>query len=122
MMTEGCASEISASDQRLDAKPRHDEARPVASPQSTRRIALGLASTVAFVVAVVFLTIGDGVDAPADGWRSVLVEWGHACVWLLLAAGLAIGALRDRWTGLASMLCGLAGAVYLAFLIALLTS
>lgn len=81
-----------------------------------------LAATAALMIAIVFLTLGDGSDASADGWRGPVLEYGHALVWLLLAAGLGVAAVRQRWNPASSALCGAAGIGYLIFLAALVTA
>ena len=88
---------------------------------SRTRVGFALAATAALMVAIVFLTLGDGSDASADGWRGPVLEFGHALVWLLLTAGLAVAAVRQRWTRASSTMCGAAGIGYLLFLTALFT-
>lgn len=86
-----------------------------------RRALLAAGSVIAGLVGVVFLVVGDGVEAPDDGWRSIVVGWGHALVWLLLAVGLGVAA-RHGWTRTASRWCSAAGLLYAVFLAALLSS
>lgn len=89
---------------------------------SRTRVGFGLAALAALLIAVVFLTLGDGSDATADGWRGPVLEYGHAAVWLLLAAGLGVAAFKGRLTSAASLMCAVGGVGYLVFLGALLTS
>jgi hypothetical protein len=88
---------------------------------SRYRIACGLAALTALTIAVLFLTIGDGTDATADGWRGPVLDYGHAVVWLLLAGGLGVAAALQRWNRASAALCGAAGVGYLLFLGALFT-
>lgn len=89
---------------------------------SRTRVGLALAASAALMIAIVFLTLGDGADSAADGWRGPVLEYGHALVWLLLAAGLGVAATRQRWNRVSSSLCGAAGVAYLIFLAALVTA
>lgn len=89
---------------------------------SRTRVGFALAALAALIIAAVFLTLGDGVDVQADGWRGPVLEWGHALIWLLLAAGLGVAAARHRWNPVSAGLCGAAGVGYLLFLAALFTS
>ncbi|WP_395728017.1 hypothetical protein [Nakamurella sp.] len=89
---------------------------------SRTRVGFGLAAAAALMIAIVFLVLGDGSDASADGWRGPVLEYGHALTWLLLAAGLAVAAVRQRWGRASSALCGAAGIGYLIFLTALFTA
>lgn len=89
---------------------------------SRTRVGFALAALAASMIAVVFLVLGDGVDSSADGWRGPVLEYGHAAVWLLLAAGLAVAAARQRWSRASSVLCAMAGVGYLAFLTTLFTT
>ncbi len=88
---------------------------------SRTRVGYALAASASLMIAIVFLILGDGSNASADGWRGPVLEYGHALVWLLLAAGLGVAAVRQRWTPASSGLCGAAGAGYLIFLTALFT-
>lgn len=89
---------------------------------SRTRVGFALAAAAALMIAIVFLTLGDGSDASADGWRGPVLDYGHALVWLLLAAGLGVAAVRQRWNRASSALCGAAGVGHLAFLAALFTA
>ena len=89
---------------------------------SRTRVGLALAATAALLIAIVFLTLGDGSDAAADGWRGPVLEYGHGLIWLLLAAGLGVAAVRQRWNRASSALCAVAGIGYLVFLGALFTA
>lgn len=89
---------------------------------SRTRVGFALAATAALMVGIVFLTLGDGVDSSAEGWRGPVLEYGHAFVWILLAAGLGTAAVRQRWNRASSALCGAAGIGYLIFLAALFTA
>jgi len=76
-------------------------------------VGFALAALPAPIIAVVFLTLGDGSDATADGWRGPDLEYGHAIAWLLLAAGPVVAALRQRWNRASAALCGAGGFGYL---------
>lgn len=89
---------------------------------SRTRVGFALAAVAASMIAVVFLVLGDGTDSSADGWRGPVLEFGHAAVWLLLAAGLAVAAVRQHWSRASTLLCGVAGLGYLAFLTTLFTA
>ena len=89
---------------------------------SRSRVGFALAATAALMIAIVFLTVGDGSDASVGGWRGPVLEYGHALAWLLLAVGLAVAAVRQRWNGASSTLCAAAGVGYLAFLTAQFTA
>jgi hypothetical protein len=75
---------------------------------------------VAGSVAVVFATIGDGVAS--DGEGNVVLEHGHAGVWVLLCAALGWAALVGRWQRVSSLLATCALLLYGTFLVALVTS
>ena len=82
-----------------------------------RRRWFTLAAVVAAVVAVVFSTVGDGVEVPdATGARRVIVDLGHQGVWVLLAGALAAAATRGRWGRPSQVLAVGAGILYLVFL------
>jgi hypothetical protein len=103
-------------------RPARHTARVKETAPSRARVGFALGALVALLIAVVFLTLGDGSDASADGWRGPILEYGHALVWLLLAAGLGVAALRQQWNRASSALCGTAGIGYLIFLGALFTA
>lgn len=92
------------------------------SAPSRARVGFALAALVALMIAAVFLTIGDGVDATAEGWHGAVLDYGHALVWILLATGLGVAAVRQRWNRASGGLCAAAGVGYLIFLAALFTS
>ncbi|HYP73616.1 MAG TPA: hypothetical protein VEP72_05955 [Microbacterium sp.] len=82
-----------------------------------RRRWFTLAAVVAAVVAVVFSTVGDGVEVPdATGVRRVIVDLGHQAVWALLAGAFAAAAARGRWGRPSQVLAVAAGILYLVFL------
>ena len=89
---------------------------------SRHRVGFALAGLAALMIAVVFLTLGDGSDATADGWRGPVLGYGHALVWLLLGAGLGVAVLRKGWNRVSGVLCGIAGIGYLIFLAALFSA
>jgi len=86
------------------------------------RVGFAVAALAALLIALVFVTLGDGVDATAEGWRGAVLDYGHALVWILLATGLAVAAIRRRWNPASGALCAAAGIGYLIFLAALFTS
>lgn len=88
---------------------------------SRARVLFGAAAAVALVVAVVFASVGDGVEvevAEATGLRAVVIEGGHTLVWVLLAIAFAIATVRAKWSRLSNVLAIAAGITYAAFLIA----
>ena len=88
------------------------------SPRVRRRW-FTVAAVVAAGVAVVFSTVGDGVEVPdATGARRVVVDLGHQIVWALLAGSFAIAAIRGRWSAASQVPAVAAGAVYALFLFA----
>ncbi len=87
-----------------------------------RRLLFGVGAGVALVVTAVFATVGDGVDVEASGLRGALVDYGHTVVWALLTAALGIAAATGRWEHASNALAVAAGALYAAFLVALLTA
>ena len=88
-------------------------------PPGPRRGRYALAAVGAGAVAVVFATIGDGVDVPgATGLRRLVIEGGHQLVWALLAAAFVIAAARGRWSPIAQAMAVAAGVVYAVFLFA----
>jgi hypothetical protein len=87
-----------------------------------RRGLLAAGAVAAGLVAVVFATLGDGVDAEADGVRGLVLAHGHTATWVLLAVALGLGAWGRGPRRLPQVL-GLAGlACYAAFLLTLLTT
>lgn len=98
--------------------PRPGDDDPgAADPRRRRLFAAG--AVVAAVVAVVFATVGDGVDVEADGLRGLLVDHAHTAVWVLLAAALGIAAVAGRWHRVAGWCATAALVLYVAFLAAL---
>lgn len=94
-------------------------ARGSSSRPSPRRRWFALAAAVAAAVAVVFATVGDGVEVPeATGIRALIVDVGHTAVWALLAVAFAIAAARGRWSRLSHGIALAGGVVYVAFLAA----
>ena len=88
-----------------------------------RRRVFAAAALVAGAVAAVFLLLGDGVSAPhLSGPLVLLPRWGHAIVWLLLAAAFAVAAVRGRWRRTSGVLALLGALVYLLLVVALLGS
>lgn len=84
-----------------------------------RRLWYILAAVAASIVAIVFATVGDGVEvADADGPRRVIVDLGHQLVWALLAGAFAVAAVRNRWGRVSQTLAVAAGILYLLFLFA----
>ncbi|MGC4152268.1 MAG: hypothetical protein QM628_04230 [Propionicimonas sp.] len=83
------------------------------------RLWCSLGAAAASVIAVVFLTVGDGVEvADAQGFRRVVVDWGHTSVWVLLAMAFTIAAVRSRWSPASQAPAVAAGVLYLVFLFA----
>jgi len=78
-------------------------------------------TVVAALVAIVF-SAGFGVPSQGPpGWRGVLLRWGHAAVWLEMAAlflALSVGPAGPAFAG---PLGTIAVATYAAFLMALIT-
>ena len=79
---------------------------------------LWLAAAVALLVAVVFLTIGDGVTSEAAGLRKVVVDYGHAATWLMLATALGLTAWGKARKQLVNAVWWLALVFYVGFLAA----
>lgn len=99
----------------------HTSADTATEPRrgTRKRVLFGLATVAATTVAVIFATIGDGVEVPsAHGLRHLIVEHGHTVVWVLLAAAFAIATLRGRWTRPANGVAIAAGVTYAVFLLA----
>lgn len=85
-----------------------------------RRGLRAAAAVVAAIVALVFATVGDGVDVQATGLAGTIATHGHTAVWVLLAAALGVAALLDRWQRLSASLALAALVLYLAFLVVVL--
>ncbi|MBD3756819.1 MAG: hypothetical protein IE924_01770 [Microbacterium sp.] len=78
-----------------------------------------LAAVAASIVAIVFSTVGDGVEvADAAGPRRLVVDLGHQLVWALLAGAFAVAAVRSRWGRVSQTFAVAAGILYLLFLFA----
>lgn len=86
------------------------------------RTLAGIGAVVAAGVAAVFATVGDGVDATADGAAGLILDHGHTLTWLLLAGALGLYAVGrgPHWAPRALGLAGLG--CYLLFLLTLLTA
>ena len=76
------------------------------------------ASVAALVVAVVFLTVGDGVTSEATGLRRVVVDYGHAATWLMLATALGLTAWGKARKSVVNAAWWLALVFYVSFLAA----
>ncbi|MBN8424000.1 hypothetical protein JF531_05640 [Microbacterium esteraromaticum] len=98
----------------MDENSEQGAARP-------RRLWFALAAALAVAVAVVFATIGDGVEAEVSGFAGWIIDHAHTAVWVLLAAALAIAAFRGAWTRAAGVVAVIAGLVYAVFLVTLFT-
>lgn len=58
-----------------------------------------LGALAALVVATIFATVGDGIDAPTDdALRGFVLDHFHTLAWVLLAVAFGIAALLGRWT------------------------
>ena len=76
-------------------------------------------SALAFGLALLFTRVWPRERAAGRGRLGGLVlRWGHALVWLLLAAGFLLRGFN--WAGPADLLSAAAGFCYLVFLAALL--
>ncbi|GAA3807124.1 hypothetical protein [Cellulomonas soli] len=75
----------------------------------------------ASAIAVLFATVGDGVDARATGLSGAILDHGHTATWVLLACALGLTAWGrgPRWLPRAFGWAGLGA--YLTFLLALVT-
>lgn len=74
----------------------------------------------AAAIALLFATVGDGVDARADGLAGTILDHGHTATWVLLASALGLTAWGRGPRRLPRTL-GWAGlGVYLTFLLTLL--
>ncbi len=92
---------------------------PQQHPQSRARVLYSLAAAASLVVAVIFGTIGDGVDVPeATGLRAIIVDVGHTAVWVLLTIAFAVAAVRGSWVRAAGAIAVAAGVLYALFLVA----
>lgn len=76
----------------------------------------------AAIIALVFATIGDGVQLQEPGWRGLVADSGHTAVWVLLAVACAVAALRGHWSRTAGTLATAALGVYALFLLVVLTA
>lgn len=85
-----------------------------------RRWFFTAAAGVAGIVTVVFATLGDGVDIPAEGWAGIVIDYGHTAVWALLSAAFAVAAVRGGWQRISGVLAGIALAVYVLFVVLVL--
>lgn len=84
-----------------------------------RRLLFAAGTVVAGIVAMIFLTVGDGVPASeSTGIKQILVDHGHTATWVLLALALGSAAIRGKWAQPAKAFAVLAAASYVAFLAA----
>lgn len=95
--------------------------RPPAREARVRRL-FGAGAAGAGIVTVVFATVGDGVDLPAQGIAGGIIEHGHTGVWALLTAALATAAARGRWQAASGALAGAALVLYVLFIGSVLVS
>lgn len=91
------------------------------SPPRQRRMSAAAAG-VAAIIAIVFATIGDGVEAQAQGWAGAIAAYGHTAVWALLAAAFGVAAALGRWQRLSGGLALAALALYLTFVAVVLST
>lgn len=88
------------------------------APRGRRRWYLA-AALGASAVAILFATVGDGVEVPdATGFRRVVLDVGHQLVWALLGGAFAVAAARGRWSGVSQALAVAGGVTYAFFLFA----
>lgn len=86
-------------------------------PAGRARALYGVGALVSLIVAVTFLTVGDGVEvAEATGLRRFVIEVGHSAVWVLLFAAFALAAARATWSRMSGRIATAAGIVYAVFL------
>lgn len=85
------------------------------------RVATIVGMVVASAVALIFLTVGDGVpDVDGTGPHAFAVNYLHTAAWVLLSVCLALALMRRRALHIAARVLGLlAGVCYIVFRLAL---
>lgn len=91
-------------------------------PVRRRRWLLAAGAAGAWLVTVVFVVVGDGVEPTGTGVTRAVIEYGHQLVWLLLALGLTWAAIRGRWQRVSGALAVAALVTYGLFVLAVLTA
>lgn len=72
----------------------------------------------ALVVAIIFATVGDGIETRTDNAiRGFVIEHFHTLTWVLLAVAFGVAAATGRWVRVSSWLALAALACYAVFLL-----
>ena len=74
-------------------------------------------SALALILAMVWVYVGPHTKlAVTPGFRYLVIRWGHALTWLLLAISFFLSGLSPSLNGVANVVAMAGGVVYLLFL------
>jgi hypothetical protein len=69
-------------------------------------------------LAVLWLFVGPHTEmTPSSGVRYLVIRWGHALTWLLLALGFFLRGVSPEWNRAADVLAVAGGLVYALFIV-----
>ena len=74
-------------------------------------------SLLALILAIVWIYVGPHAKmAVAPGFRYLVIRWGHALTWLMLAVSFFMRGLSPSLNGVANLIATAAGLAYLLFI------
>lgn len=74
-------------------------------------------TAIALVIAVIFVFIWPHkVVTVTSGFRYLVIRWGHALTWILLAINFALRGIDPSLNGAANLIAAAGGAIYLLFM------
>ena len=74
-------------------------------------------TALALILGVVWVYVGPHTKMDvAPGFRYLVIRWGHALTWLLLAVSFLMRALSPSLNGVANLIATAAGLAYLLFI------
>lgn len=75
-------------------------------------------TALAIVIAVIFVYVGPhNKITVTPGFRHLVIRWGHALTWILLALSFFLRGLSPSLNGVANLLAATGGLVYLLFMV-----
>lgn len=75
-------------------------------------------AAIALIIAVVYSFVWPHkAAAVATGWHLLIVRWGHALVWLLLAINFLLRGISPSMNGIANLIALAGGVIYFVFML-----
>ena len=75
-------------------------------------------TALALVIAVIFVYVGPHTKIlVTPGLRYLVIRWGHALTWILLAVSFFLRGISPSLNGVANLIAAAGGLVYLLFIV-----